>query len=279
MKGYSFTYCEEALKKAKENIEGTLTLPAYNEWRKENPSFPHGITIINKFGSFGKAKEAASIVEKKKKVRTKRKRKFSKEDCVQAGKEAVAELGEHFGVKEYKEWKKEKGDSVPSFTVIVDRFDSWKQFAKVLGVTPIINGYSKGNIKVSCLEAMQEAAKVFGNEISKRQYEMWRKEQEKAPSSRTICIHFDDWNAAKMAAGLEISSWFFKQVPYSKEDCILSLQNASDSLGDKFSREKYAKWRKMQEERAPYPTVIEEKFGCWSKAMLASGLYPTRVRK
>lgn len=70
-----------------------------------------------------------------------------------------------------------------------------------------------------------------------------------------------------------------KPKKFSKEECVLAMKLAADSLGQFFTSKEYAEWQK--EGRPDFPThaQISRRCGSWNKAKEGAELFPNTVKR
>ena len=74
-----------------------------------------------------------------------------------------------------------------------------------------------------CLQSLQDAAEMLDDSPTKQQYE----QLDLTPAASTILRHFDGWNAAKRAAGLETNS--------SRGSRVMSMPDGVDFTDDEWA--------------------------------------------
>lgn len=261
-KKYTFEFVEKVIREVVDLYGTKVTVKQYENWRKNNRNYPSSVTITSMYGSFKEAKRESLRVFKY----------FKKSDCYEAivcfNKETKS-----FSRTKYKTWQR-RNFFQPTYQEIINIFGNWEKAIekskKELNIKLKVNHHGSEINKEYLILSLQKVAKVLGAEFSKRDYEKLRgKIEEKLPCSRIFPKHFGSWENAKLKAGLKMSQLYITK--YSKEDCILSLQEASKTIGERVSMEAYDKWRKVNRGHARSET-IQDKFGKWSTAIKKANL-------
>ncbi|MFB7351122.1 homing endonuclease associated repeat-containing protein [Bacillus thuringiensis] len=183
-------------------------------------------TIYKKFGSWKKALEAAGLP-------VLQKREYTKEELIEIIQEKARELHRTPKINEIKH-----------VTLIRNEFGSWKKALEAAGLPAL---KKRGYTKEELIKIIQEKAR----------------ELHRAPKSieikqsTSIYRKFGSWNKVLEAAGLAT----YKRECFTKEDCIVLIQEKAKALG-----------RIPKIEEMTKISIIYKKFGSWKKALEAAGL-------
>lgn len=233
--------CIEALKEVVRRLDKSPTAQEY-----ENLDISPSVkAIINTFGSWNAAKEAAELEVNA--------RTYTKDECREALLKVAAELGHSPSKSDYQAL-----DQEISADAITNQFGGWNKAKRAVGleVTEHVPDVSKRE----CEAALRKAAEKLGESPSIPQYA----ELEIRPSASTITEMFGSWNEAKEGVGLETNG-------YKREDCIEALQQAAKLLGHSPTQ---AEYRRL--DLSPSASTICNRMG-WTNAKKAAGLQPSRA--
>lgn len=152
-----------------------------------------GRAIINRFGSWNKALEAAGLARYKRKS-------FTQEDCIVIIQERAKVLG-----------RTPKINEMTNISTIYKKFGSWNKALEAAGLQQEIT-YTKEKL----IKIIQQKANVLGR--PPRFYEIKEKTH--------IYKIFGSWNKALEASGLPI----FRKLSYTKEELIAIIQERAKEL-------------------------------------------------
>lgn len=196
-------------------------------------------------------------------------KKYTTENAYRHIKEAI----EHFGcfpkVEMYKEWSREN-DKIGYDTVLKLTGKKWREIEIELR-----GNRDKRAREDYIIQHLQNAARIYGDNVSKREYiEYSQEDKENRPSIIIVANVFSTFNKAKLAAGLNINEGF-KTEETSKQKCIEALKKASEELGESFTEPQYIEWvRKEQQKGNHYPSsvTIRKRFGKFSSGLKEASL-------
>jgi predicted DNA-binding transcriptional regulator AlpA len=126
------------------------------------------------------------------------------------------------------------------------------------------------------IEEIETNIVAFANELGRWPsiYEWGVYSKGKALGSyRTIRLLGGNFDEMRIKHGFKSS-----RTPFTKEDCITALVSASDSLGKKFTMERYRVWSN-EDSTLPKVGPIKNLFGTFNKAKQAAGLSITVSKK
>lgn len=175
----------------------------------------------------------------------------------------------------YYKWRETKKRQYPGMSHIRKVFGKWSIAMKEMNV-PYHNNH-EGLLPEDMMRVIDEIKKaviasttVYGNGVTKKQYNEWRNTNPgiPAPHSITIIKYFGSWTNMKKILGLKICPSDFPSVRYSNEDILDALCKASTECEYSLTTYKYKEWRKRYPKlNIPSEASIISRFGTWSNAM------------
>lgn len=239
-KEYTKQECIEALQEAADQLGHS----PYMHEHDELDIYPKSNTISKYFGGWNVAKREAGLETYN----------YTREDCLDALREAADRLGRSPTKEEYRELGLE-----PCPGVFVQKFGSWDKAKAEIGLNSLVKVTCS---EEDCLEALEEAREILGHSPTTREY----RELDIKPSVHEIKVVFGSWNAAKEYLGYDTvpSS---HEITYSKEDCIEGLTEAAEKLGASPTMREYNSL-----DVTPSLRVVRRRFGSWNAAKEAADL-------
>lgn len=275
MSNISKKYCIESLQEAYRYFEKNFSMYDYMEWHALFPQYASSGSIIDKIGSWNKAKQEANlpVFIETRKSKTKEQKQ---EEIIPQIQEATRILGDFFSIKEYKNFYK-NNPNFPSFEKIRKQFGSLYKARKAAGL-PYIKPKKRIEKKVrkhcrftkeDCIHSLSLCREEKG-QLSLFVYDSWRQtKKEKHPSSCSVRKVFGSWEYA-------LSFFLFEHVkslkPLSerqelekqneqKEWCIQALISFYQECGET-TMKSYHNWREKNT-YAPHSTTIVKTLGSW----------------
>lgn len=195
--------------------------------------------------------------------------KFTKENAYKHLREAIDHFGRFPTIKMYSDWSSKNG-KINFNTVMKLTNKKWRELENELR-----GKRDKRAREDYIIFHLQEASKIYGDSITKREYiEYYRDDKENRPSLNNIENVFSTFNKAKLAAGLVVNEGYRTEI-ITKEQCIKALREASKELGDSFTEPQYLEWvRKKQKKgiKYPDPSTIRKRFGKFSAGIREADL-------
>ncbi|GMA52046.1 hypothetical protein GCM10025857_34030 [Alicyclobacillus contaminans] len=125
--------CIDALRAAAAVYPG-LSVGDYEKWRANHPDRPNANAMLLMFGTWNAAKEKAGISLQAPHVHV-----ISDEDMIRALKLCAEACGPSFGMRQYREWRKEHPDQ-PSLAAICMRFGAFNVAKQRAGLVTVPHG-------------------------------------------------------------------------------------------------------------------------------------------
>lgn len=240
----SRTTCLTALQQVADELGHPPNRHEYQAQRDADaPSATH---ITTMFTSWAAACSAAELIHQP--TRT-----YSRRDCLAALQTVAEKLGRSPTQRDYQT---HRPVDTPSATTIQATCESWNAAKQAAGLTQHTH-QDVTYTRADCLAALTQVADELGESPSVTAYNDARPAD--APSAATIQTRFESWNAAKLAAGLEIGT----VAEYSRHECQTALEMAATVLGFVPPMAEYDAIRPAD---APSAATIRQTFGSWDAA-------------
>src|SRR5690625_81102 len=195
--------------------------------------------------------------------------KYTKENAYKHLRESIEHFGRFPTVQMYTNWAR-KNKKINHVTVTKLTNKKWSELESELGAHR-----DKRAREDLVIYHLQQAAQIYGDSISKREYiEYSQTNKKEIPSIINLSNIFSTFNKAKLAAGLSVNRGFSTEK-ITKEQCIKALQDCARDLGSKFTEPQYLKWVKEKRKEGKYypnPSTIRKRFGKFSSSLNEAGL-------
>lgn len=231
--------------------------PTRDEWRGLPNEYPAPTTVVNRFGGWNKALDAAGL---KPAARTST-AYWTKHHVMEA---LIRDTLRRGHAPTVAEWRSE--DKLPSPAVIFREFDTWNEALAAAG----IEGRPEGGAPQTWTDpqifaALRADTKERGHPASPTE---WRRERKAdAPSYHTLRDRFGTFRAAFEAAGIQERSPD-RKIRWTADRIILALRAEADRAGDPPKAEH---WRKANGDH-PSSATVRKMFGSWQGGLKAAGL-------
>lgn len=174
-------------------------------------------------------------------------RKASREDCIEAIREAVDRVGHVPTIDEFN-----AADVGFSEAPLVNRFGTYTAAIRAAGFEPV-NPNPREFTKADCLEAVVDVGVEFGRPPTIAEYH----ERVDAPHFQTVIKRWGSWNAVKhaiVALPPHEDAW-----EYSQADCLRAVCRVADDLGRPPTMAEYD-----ARVDTPHSQAVIERWGSWS---------------
>jgi hypothetical protein len=243
-----------------------LTSAAYKE-AAENAGLPSCSSVINRFGSWAEACEAAKLPPAP---------HATDDDMIKAIRAAANDLQKPVTETAYEKWRKQ--DPVrrrfPSWA-IRHRFSCWEQACLSAGVA---NGSwrASGGGHEHLYEALRTIYVEIGEPLTIAAYDAARQQ---APGSRpaaiTIIKRVGSWKKACEMAGIPDGS--AKERPKFSREYLADAIKSAAAEHHPLTSDTYQAWSKLERSRPSLQPILD-RFGTWSKALEAAGIRRSEPR-
>lgn len=183
-------------------------------------------------------------------------------------KEAVEHFGYLPSVPDYDKWA--RNNKKLSYHLIRKYTGkTWAELSRKLDV-----GTSIQRQREFIIFHLKEAANIFGENFTKRQYAEYAKDGEEKPKLHDIINTFSTFNKAKLAAGF-IPNQGVPVSEISDETCLSALSDCAKVYGNNFTEDDYRSFVKEQRDQGKgYPSsrTIRARFGSFSNGLKKADL-------
>ncbi|WP_103108481.1 homing endonuclease associated repeat-containing protein [Brevibacillus reuszeri] len=256
---FSAIDCIRALKMASLSIGDKFTIDMYTKWNIDNKNkYPSKSVIIQRLGSWNQAKKRAGLLSF---------RDFTREDCIQALRDAKKSTSECLTIHLYDAIRNGNEILPSSSTIQTILKGSWQEVLKLAGIennrtvqVPLKkNSFSREDV----IKSLQRYASQAEQPLTKSKYAEFQKRYPDMPSKARIAKEFGTWEEALRAT--KISSRVITEQ-FTREFCISVLRKASSEVVGTLSKLNYQTWRNGRKSIPSVPT-IERLLGSWKDAL------------
>lgn len=195
--------------------------------------------------------------------------RYTKNEAYKHVKEAIDYFGCFPTIREYQVWAKENG-KIGYDTVVKLTNKKWRELKEELAA------HTDKRLKEDVIIFhLKEAAKIYGDNFSKRNYMEYAKEIKNAPTINHVTTIFSTFNRAKIVAGLTPNK-FYTDNRVNKHTCLNALKMCAKELEkDAFIEDEYEEWmahKKKEGINYPSAVTIRNRFGLFSSALKKASL-------
>lgn len=235
-------------------------------WQTEHPRWPSTTTVLRYFGAWSGALEDVGLpVRRRLFDASLEERVLAAQHLAAAGLSQTA-IGEQIGVSRTAVSTYLRAGSCRGCGTVIVQSSSGlcRQCAHVR------SSWTQEEI----IEAIRRWTNEEGEPPTKDDWrpanDRWRKEAPRWPSATVVVWAFGRWNDALKSAGYAPRgrTWSAEQIVAALRGWALAHNGAPPAYGD---------WAKASPDR-PGVTVVADRFGSWTKALLAAGLAPRHRR-
>ena len=190
-----------------------------------------------------------------------REHRFTKDECLNAMRQASSHLGQFFTRKEYEAWQKLRPE-LPTHAVITRRFGGWNQAKREVELIPNAS-WGKEFTDQEIINALQACSRDLGMLYSEEEYMTWRNNKPDIPHIETIRKRLDGIPEAKRKIGLQSYDCGGPDFRYSNgrwKEPMLGF------LRDQLSHTAYENWLKYN--IGPSLDAIWDHAGGYEKALI-----------
>lgn len=264
-----------ALRRAADEMGEPLLSTEYADWRHETDAAePSSGAIAHHWGSWYDALDAVGIQPSDAAREAKQRSEppdtdaaaapgrgwYDEEDLIDALQSAASDVGEPLTRADYERWRREQDDRYPgSATIAQGRFfDRWTDALDAAGVEYHVGKYEKPDL----LDALRRKADQLGRPPTTTEVQS----DDDLPSVSSYQTHFQSFNAALEAAGLESRT---SSRPATAE-IVAAIRDLASEHGHPPTAAEVA-----HADQCPALETILDQFGTYSGAVAAAGFDPT----
>lgn len=252
------------IKKAAQKYGEPLSRSKYTQWRRTEPDsyYPPAERIeTDLYNSWNDACSEAG-------VDSTQGNRYTKEEYLDAIREAASECGEPLTAEKYNSWRQKQNKDTPCRVLYNTRQDipasSWNEVCELVGVETKQTTYSESYL----LGAINAAANDMGEPLTKHKYSTWRENADQDyPHVGTISTSdIGPWTNACDKADVSCGEQYISNKKYTVADMKDHITSAANECGQPLTVPKYKRWRKTQtQDKASITTIITKLEKPWSE--------------